>query len=143
MHTISRAESVDVRFNPVYFGHSCTHRLVWIRCLQLFICKKKREESLLLLPYFISGGNVYANLRGINIRENTLTLLYAFPWVQICVVLKLRVFAKKYSVSCAEHAHEQMWKRNSEYFLTRFKLNWSADYKFDKYICKFACEFCY
>lgn len=42
----------------------------------IYLQKKKEERTL--TPYFISGGNIYANLRGINIRENALTLLFAF-----------------------------------------------------------------
>lgn len=48
----------------------------------IYLRRKKKRKNETPTPYFISGGNVYANLRGINVRENALTLLYAFPpWI--------------------------------------------------------------
>lgn len=72
-------------------------RIGWFESGARNYLSAKKKGSL--LHCILSGGNVYANLRRINVRENALTLLYvcvSIVAVLICGVLKLRVFAKKY-----------------------------------------------
>lgn len=89
-----RAKSADVRFNPVCFGSSM-HALVGSNPVRVIIYPTKKEGQLTL--YFIADGNVYANLRGINVREKCISasLCVSVGYVRIYGTLKkdLRAFA--------------------------------------------------